>query len=51
MFHAVQSVEFLERIEKKGKGLNLSLQVLDGILGHDGEVDIPTLTPGPGHDL
>jgi dGTPase len=45
--HAVQSVEFLERIEKKGKGLNLSLQVLDGILGHDGEVDIPTLTPDP----
>ncbi|MBF0527946.1 MAG: HD domain-containing protein [Deltaproteobacteria bacterium] len=45
--HAVQSVEFLERIEKKGRGLNLSLQVLDGILAHDGEVDIPTLAPDP----
>ena len=46
--HAVQSVEFLERIERKGRGLNLSLQVLDGILGHDGEVDIPTLKSDPG---
>ena len=45
--HAVQSVEFLERIERKGQGLNLCLQVLDGILGHDGEVDIPTLAPDP----
>ena len=46
--HAVQSVEFLEHIEKSGLGLNLSLQVLDGILCHDGEVDIPTLRPQPG---
>ncbi len=46
--HAVQSVEFLERIEKKGQGLNLTLEVLDGILSHDGEVDIPTLRPDPG---
>ncbi len=43
--HAVQSVEFLEWIERKGRGLNLSLQVLDGILGHDGEVDIGSLRP------
>jgi len=46
--HAVQSVEFLESIERKGRGLNLSLQVLDGILAHDGEVDIPALRPEPG---
>ena len=46
--HPVQSVEFLERIEKNGRGLNLTLQVLDGILGHDGEVDLPTLAPEPG---
>ena len=46
--HAVQSVEFLEMIEKKGRGLNLSLQVLDGILSHDGEVDLPTLAPEGG---
>jgi dGTPase len=29
--HNIQSVRFLEKIEKKGKGCNLSLQVLDGI--------------------
>ena len=46
--HAVQSVEFLETIEKRGRGLNLSLQVLDGILSHDGEVDLPSLKPRPG---
>ena len=46
--HAVQSVEFLERIERGGGGLNLSLQVLDGILSHDGELDIPLLRPDPG---
>ncbi|MDY6852493.1 MAG: HD domain-containing protein, partial [Thermodesulfobacteriota bacterium] len=46
--HAVQSVEFLESIERKGRGLNLSLQVLDGILAHDGEVDIPSLQPEKG---
>ncbi|MEW5723598.1 MAG: HD domain-containing protein [Thermodesulfobacteriota bacterium] len=45
--HAVQSVEFLERIERKGRGLNLTLEVLDGILGHDGEVDLPALKPEP----
>ncbi|MEW6264650.1 MAG: HD domain-containing protein [Thermodesulfobacteriota bacterium] len=49
--HAVQSVEFLERIERKGRGLNLSLPVLDGILSHDGEVDLPTLSPQPGLDF
>lgn len=43
--HAVQSVEFLESIERRGRGLNLSLQVLDGILAHDGEVDLPSLDP------
>jgi len=43
--HAVQSVEFLEHIERKGRGLNLTLQVLDGILAHDGEVDLPFLRP------
>ncbi len=35
--HSVQSVRFLQRIERKGKGWNLTLQVLDGILCHDGE--------------
>jgi len=46
--HAVQSLEFLEHIERKGRGVNLSLQVLDGILAHDGEVDLPFLRPEKG---
>lgn len=36
--HNIQSVRFLDRVERKGKGWNLSLQTLDGILCHDGEV-------------
>jgi dGTPase len=36
--HNAQSVRFLTEIEKKGEGLNLSLQVLDGILAHNGEM-------------
>lgn len=44
-FHNVQSVRFLEKIERKGKGCNLTLQVLDGILCHDGEVHSQALKP------
>jgi dGTPase len=36
--HNVQSVQFLDRVERKGQGWNLCLQTLDGILCHDGEV-------------
>ncbi len=36
--HNAQSVRFLMGIEQGGKGLNLSLQVLDGILAHNGEM-------------
>jgi dGTPase len=43
--HNVQSVRFLEKIERKGKGWNLTLQVLDGILCHDGEVHSQALEP------
>jgi len=43
--HNIQGVRFLEKIERKGKGWNLSLQVLDGILCHDGEVHTQELTP------
>jgi dGTPase len=46
--HNIQSVRFLERIERKGKGLNLTLQVLDGILCHDGELHTRALYPEPG---
>ena len=43
--HSVQGVRFLDEIEKKGRGLNLSLQVLDGILCHDGEMHLERLAP------
>ena len=36
--HNAQSVRFLMDIENRGMGLNLSLQVLDGILAHNGEM-------------
>jgi dGTPase len=40
-FHNIQSVWFLDRIE----GCDLTLQVLDGILCHNGESDAHSLTP------
>ncbi len=43
--HSVQGVRFLDRLEKRGRGLNLSLQVLDGILCHDGETHLERLSP------
>lgn len=43
--HNVQSVQFLEKVERKGKGWNLCLQTLDGILCHDGEIHNMQLTP------
>ena len=43
--HNVQSVHFLDLVERKGKGWNLCLQTLDGILSHDGEVHTPALAP------
>ncbi|MFZ0131166.1 MAG: HD domain-containing protein [Desulfobacterales bacterium] len=46
--HNVQSVQFLDRVERKGKGWNLCLQTLDGILTHDGEVHNRRLTPRHG---
>jgi dGTPase len=46
--HNVQSVRFLDHIERKGRGWNLSIQVLDGILCHDGEIHEESLRPQPG---
>jgi dGTPase len=43
--HNVQSVQFLSRVERKGRGWNLCLQTLDGILCHDGEVHNQILHP------
>ncbi len=36
--HNAQSVRFLSEIENRGRGLNLTLQTLDGILCHNGEI-------------
>ncbi|MEA1945850.1 MAG: HD domain-containing protein [Thermodesulfobacteriota bacterium] len=43
--HNVQSVHFLDKVECKGKGWNLCLQTLDGILCHDGEIHNQVLKP------
>jgi dGTPase len=43
--HNVQSIQFLDRVERKGKGWNLCLQTLDGILCHDGEIHNQVLAP------
>ncbi|MEJ2031552.1 MAG: HD domain-containing protein [Deltaproteobacteria bacterium] len=43
--HNVQSVFFLDSLEKRGRGWNLTLQTLDGILCHDGEVHQQSLQP------
>ena len=36
--HNIQSVRHCMYVEKNGKGLNLSIQVLDGIMCHNGEM-------------
>ena len=36
--HNAQSVRILQEIENNGEGLNITLQVLDGILCHNGEI-------------
>ena len=43
--HNLQSVQFLDRVERKGRGWNLCLQTLDGIVCHDGEVHNQLLKP------
>ena len=48
--HNAQSVRWLTYLEKRfpkkpAEGLNLTLQVLDGILCHDGEINEQTLKP------
>lgn len=43
--HNLQSIQFLDRIEKKGTGWNLSLQTMDAIVCHNGEVHSKQLFP------
>ncbi len=45
--HNLQSMQFLDVIERNGKGWNLTLQTLDAIVCHDGEAHARTLTPAP----
>jgi dGTPase len=46
--HNLQSVQFLDKVERKGQGWNLCLQTLDGILCHDGEIHNQRLSPTTG---
>lgn len=41
--HNIQSVRVVEKIEKNGRGLNLTFEVLDGILNHRGAGSPSTL--------
>ncbi|NOX35944.1 MAG: HD domain-containing protein [Calditrichaeota bacterium] len=43
--HHIQSLHIVDHVAKKGKGLNLTIQVRDGILSHDGEVHNQKLVP------
>jgi len=45
--HNIQSMQFLDVIEKNGKGWNLTLQTLDAIVCHNGEAHARALTPAP----
>ncbi len=45
--HHIQSLHIVDQVAKKGRGLNLTLQVRDGILSHDGEVHNQKLIPYP----
>ena len=49
--HNVQSVQFLERLERRGQGWDLTLQTLDGILCHDGEIHSRFLKPSRNKDF
>ena len=49
--HNLQSIQFLDRVERKGRGWNLCLQTLDGILCHDGEIHNRLLAPVPDKDF
>jgi dGTPase len=43
--HNIQSLHVVDYISRKGKGLNLTFQVRDGIISHDGEVHNQILHP------
>ncbi|MFO7895440.1 MAG: HD domain-containing protein [Candidatus Cloacimonadales bacterium] len=43
--HNIQSLNVVDYITKRGGGMNLTFQVRDGIISHDGEVHNTKLTP------
>ncbi len=43
--HNVQSLRVVDKIAKKGQGLNLTFAVRDGIISHDGEVHSEKISP------
>lgn len=43
--HNIESLHIVDYISRKGKGLNLTFQVRDGIISHDGEVHNTRLIP------
>ncbi|MCF7792723.1 MAG: HD domain-containing protein [Candidatus Cloacimonetes bacterium] len=43
--HNIQSLHIVDHISHRGKGLNLTFQVRDGIISHDGEVHNTVLHP------
>jgi len=45
--HNIQSLRVVDLISKKGEGLNLTFQVREGLLSHDGEVHDQKLIPQP----
>ncbi len=45
--HNIQSLRVVDAISKKGQGLNLTFQVREGLLSHDGEVHNQKLIPDP----
>ncbi len=43
--HNIQSLHIVDNISRRGEGLNLTFQVRDGIISHDGEVHNTILKP------
>jgi dGTPase len=43
--HNIESLHIVDSISRKGQGLNLTFQVRDGIISHDGEVHNTQLKP------
>ncbi len=46
--HNIESLHIVDNISRKGRGLNLTFPVRDGIISHDGEVHNTVLKPEPG---